>query len=216
MRPETVTVLRTLGPLACKRWLKNGKILGYDHAKQFLVTLREVSDIRSLAALVTELERDPRSMIIRGTPKAGVDLSQPIFRRKCNFDDIPRSWLLLDSDKLECPSRIDHLSVEAIHYLISELPKEFHRSTCFYQFSGSAGHPSKSRTIRAHLLFWSSEPKTCAEFKRYFSPHKGLLDLSLYSVVQPHFIAKPVLDSGMTDPVGIRSGLIEGGSIEHQ
>lgn len=84
---DTVTVLTTFGPLAPKtvfwrslpapadasagEWV----ITPYGNAKTFSIAVRNVSNIYELAGVLDEIEQDPRSLIVRGQPAEGVDLT---------------------------------------------------------------------------------------------------------------------------------------------
>ena len=63
-----VTILRARGKRMVKVLTANGGKRSYDHAAEFEVERRKVTDFESLAALLFELEKRRDSCIIRGVP----------------------------------------------------------------------------------------------------------------------------------------------------
>ena len=73
-------------------------------------------------------------------------------------------------------------------------------SSCWWQATGSAGIKPG---IRLRLAFWLSRPLSDQEARAWL---RGFpCDLSLYSPVQPHYVARPVLQD-VPDPMLRRSG----------
>jgi hypothetical protein len=84
------------------------------------------------------------------------------------------------------------------------LPAEFARASCWAQLTSSAGIANGGR---ARLWFWCSRPVADAEVKRWL--RGSAVDHSLYSPVQPHFVAQPIFQ-GVADPAPLRSAVLTG------
>lgn len=218
---DSITILRTRGPLATKTWRTDGTLKGYDDACWFTVEERPLNSIYDLARVLSEIERDPRSCVIRGRLKPDAaeiqrDVLQSVppaegqFRRKGGlFDDVAHHWVMLDVDGFE--PKVDPIAdpVEAIsEFLIAKLPA-FCATTFYWQMSSSAGHPSKSG-LRAHLWFWLSTPATSEQVKAWSQTTGAQVDRALFNPVQVHYTAAPVFAADVADPVPKRSGVCEG------
>ena len=178
--------------------------------------------IDELSSLLLVLEADPRRVIIRGRLVDSVAPTLPFRRRihdavrpvlEAPYVDQELSWLMIDMDKQQLPSGIDLLAqpLDAIDYLIAQLPQEFHDCTFHYQLSSSAG-VFNTNEVSAHLFFWLQEPATSAKLKPWaeaLNRQRKLIDASLFNTIQAHYTSKPIFPDGFTDPFeGRRSGLI--------
>jgi hypothetical protein len=76
--------------------------------------------------------------------------------------------------------------------------------------------PGNEDTLSVRLWFWSLEPLAEAALTRWArSANKAaglrLIDDSIYRTVQPHYVADPIFEDGMRDPLprrhGVRIGL---------
>ena len=188
----------------------------------YAVQSRSVSNIEDLSALLSKLEEDPHSFVIRGQVAEGVDVSKPLMRRKADalrdkqeapFVDVALPWLMLDIDKQQLPNQIDLLAQPevAVEHLVKQLPPEFHSTSYHYQLSGSAGVFGTDR-VSAHLVFWLDSPATSAQLKEWakaINSDNRLIDEALFNPVQPHYTSKPSFPQGFKDPFeGRRSGLV--------
>ena len=155
--------------------------------------------------LLQDLEVDPQSCIVRGTPhKVG-----PTERRKAVFDDKPQPWVMLDLDD----STIDELGLgpeatpeEIASAAVRLLPGDFQYCDFVYQFSSSMG--IKPNAVKLHLWFWLEEPRTSAEIKAYFAEYKAPVCMSVFDSIQIHYTAAPTLDDGVPDPWPDRLGFV--------
>lgn len=104
----------------------------------------------------------------------------------------------------------------AIEHLIGLLPPELHDASCWWQFTSSQSLPDCEDTLSARLWFWLLDPLDDAALTRWaLSANKAfggrLIDPSLYRAVQPHYVANPIFEDGMIDPLprrhGVRVGL---------
>ena len=161
---DTVTVLTTRGPFATKTvWWRplptpqydsagEWVITQYDNAKTFSIGVRNVGTIDELAAVLAEIEQDPRSFIVRGTPAEGVDPAHAYRRlhpRKgadgpvepATLRAAARYWVPLDIDSIPCPEWLDPVQEPArtVEYVVSQLPEEFHGVTCWGSFTSGQG-----------------------------------------------------------------------------
>jgi Family of unknown function (DUF5906) len=134
---------------------------------------------------------------------------------QATFGEQPRHALIVDVDHIPCPAAIDPRSDPdgAIEYVIGLLPPDLQDATAWWQFSSSQSVTS-SDTLSVHLWFWSAEPLGNAELKRWgalvnkVAGYK-LVDTSLYSAVQPHYVAMPIF-KGIENPLPRRCGLRQG------
>lgn len=188
----------------------------------YAVQSRSVSNIEELSALLSQLEEDPHSFVIRGQVAEGVDVSKPLRRRKADalrdkqdapFFDEALPWLMLDIDKYPIPKHIDLLAdpAKAIDSIVQLLPVEFHNVSYHYQLSGSAGVKETDR-ISVHIAFWLGSPATCNQLRAWaaaVNSNHRLIDEALFNPVQPHYTSKPSFPQGFKDPFeGRRSGLV--------
>ena len=117
-----VTVLRTLSRklLLTKRFYRDKdrsiQKQTYGNAKRFDCDQHWVSGIEDFGALLSKLEQDRSSCIIRGEPLPGIDLSKPVRKTKHkNKDGDPcfRSyengvpWVMIDFDDTPCSPDIN-------------------------------------------------------------------------------------------------------------
>ncbi len=221
-----VTVLTAPGTSTRKVFSLNGEgqveCSAYDNALHFEHHTCTVGDISDFASLLTDVSRSTSKILIRGEPVAG--LPQRTFRRKESFSE-PESgcyWAMLDFDDIAMPNAVSAVRPEAIEFLVSKLPIEFHAASYFYQFSSSAGilnsdgAPRKSG-VSAHVFFWFDAPITGNRLAAWLRMHciesgfytKGLdkggnprisygIDESvLASPVQPHYVALPLIGKGV-------------------
>lgn len=208
---DTLTILRHSTIKLTKVWRQDGSIENYGKAKYFELLEREVGGIHSLSAVLKEIETDPHAAVIRGGYCGDRNVHEKILRQKCNFHDVPRYYMMLDVDgyKTRRDWRADPAG--AVRECIeSTLPSVFHGVSVYWQLSASAGHPSKGDDLRVHIWIWSNTPHTSAELRKWADAVRLPCDHSLFDSVQIHYVAAPVFEDGVIDPIKYRSGLIEG------
>ena len=197
----------------------------YDNCTQFTLKQPEVNGIEELSALLTKLESCTDRLIVRGFPHAEIDLQHPIRKRTFNSKRTPQSapfideaipWLMIDVDDQSLPSGLSLISdpYEAIAYVVSLLPEEFHKSSYHWQFSASAGLYG-DQSISVHLWFWLSKPLTTSSLNTWaksVNANSGteLIDTKMYQVVQAHYTSNPVFLGGFVNPISQRSGFVPG------
>ena len=232
---DIITVLTSAGPLLTKVWDSAvGKPQPYENVKQVKVQEVAVSNIQELSSLLSRLEKDPKSCVIRGRfvgeeearkrypeiierdkrrdpgakpPKPGFAL-----RRKELFPDRPLHYFMIDIDGYR-PEGIDPVTEpEAAidQYITANLPSPFHMISYHWQLSSSAGHPNNREVLKAHVWFWLKHPYTGQEVTIFAEARKLPLDITVFREVQPNYTAAPVFNAGVDDPVPVRSGLCVG------
>lgn len=210
---DGVTVITAATPrgmrLESKYYVKGWTTQGQIHLpKPYLHNVKVVSvdDIWDLSEILTDLEEDPQSCVIRGIPKDKV--IAPCRRQAINFTDRGHYWVCFDFDSI--PGRLTPQQV-----VWRCLPDEFHDASFHWQYSASHGFKDGTRM---HCWFWMDRPVTSPEWLRWLASHgvddsgepKVPIDPALYRVVQPHITAKPFLID-VPDPAPIRSGTVKRG-----
>ncbi|MGO4575001.1 DEAD/DEAH box helicase family protein [Cupriavidus sp. 2TAF22] len=221
-----ITVLTSLDYPVNKRFSldENGQVKkqNFQNAFHFNPVTVPVGGICDLAKLIEFCSADNRHILIRALPVN--PNARSVRKTNENFMEHPdgTDWAMLDFDDIEVPSTVDPLSIEAIEWVISKLPAEFHNVTFFYQHSGSAGVLSSDGTplksgLNAHIFFWLDRRVPGKQLSAYLSLHcmetgfytlgenrGGNVALSfgvdpapLRSEVQAHYIAAPTIDAGV-------------------
>lgn len=211
-----------------------GKPQGYENAQQVSVKEVYVEDIYQLSALLTKLEKQRNSCIVRGRfigheaardlypaeieadARRGKALKPPkdgfTLRRLRFFNDQPLHYFFLDIDRF-VPVGVDPVTQPQAaieQYIAKHLPPCFQGATYHWQLSSGAGHPDNAGVLKAHVAFWLLTP-TLGEHLRAWALGSGIaMDTSVFGAVQPNYTAAPVFVEGVADPVPQRSGLSEG------
>jgi hypothetical protein len=210
---------------------KTGRVIKtpYGLEKYFKMKQVELTGFRHLCKCLDALTRQPLAFVIRGEPLPGIDHEKtrrlfhpdPETSDAATFAEAPRRWFAVDVDKVKCPpATVPATDPEAaIEHVLGLLPPELHDASCWWQFTCSQSLPGHEDTLSARLWFWSLEPLDDASLTRWaLNANKGfgrdngkLTDDSIYRPVQPHYIAAPIFEDGMRDPLprrhGVRAGL---------
>ncbi|NRF68663.1 hypothetical protein HLB44_16850 [Aquincola sp. S2] len=200
MLNQHITTLRTRGPLLAKQWRADGTIANYDSPRQYTFKRQVVGGIDHLYLLLQELQRDPRSCIIRGQPKAGTDPKAVVLRNLDTFEDEPSHLFMVDVDRFE----------GTVEEFVATLPAPLQDASFVWQLSGSHGHPSKGGGLRAHLWFWLETPLTSEQAEAWAKQWIPQADCTVHRTVQVNYTAAPVMDDGVSDPIAQRLGFVEG------
>ncbi|MDD9912318.1 MAG: phage/plasmid primase, P4 family, partial [Alphaproteobacteria bacterium] len=173
-----------------------------------------VEDLESLGTALKELESQPESFVIRGQIKEGMPetVRRKMHMPEAAFDAVARPYLMLDIDKFPCPEFMNPAvhPEEAIKWVLEALPEPFKYTSCYYKFSSSQNiNKDAGNTISVHLWFWCDREVKEDEWKRYFGSVSSPVDHAVFSAVQPHFTANPILEN-MQDPIPNRSGFLNG------
>jgi predicted P-loop ATPase len=228
MSAENLTALVSVsGKYATKQFSpKPGggiKNRGYGNETFFSVASVPVANIQELGCALEQVALNPFAFVVRGEPLPAINRKHT--RRlayadkktgdPAAFGEQPRHAFIVDVDHVACPATIDPISDPdgAIEYVLGLLPPDLWDATVWWQFSSSQSVTSVD-TLSVHLWFWSAEPLSNAELKRWgavvnkVAGYK-LVDTSLYSAVQPHYVAAPIFN-GINDPLPRRCGLRQG------
>lgn len=221
-----ISVLTSLDASVNKRFYLNadGKVEkeNYRNAFLFNVVVHRVNGIDGFAKFIEEISRDSQKLLVRGLPKGRTERVQ---RLKENFIEpfTGVRWVMLDFDGVVLAEGMDPTSQAAIEYLISRLPAEFRNASYYYQFSASSGileadGTPKKPGISVHIFFFLAHPVPSKPMSAYISQYcmdsgfyefrknrGGVAELLLgvdpapiRSFVQPHFIAAPTIEAGVT------------------
>jgi hypothetical protein len=210
-----------------RRERKTGKVVKtpYGRETHFQVKQVDLSGFDHLCKCLYTLTQRPFAFVIRGEPLPDADLAKtrrllyrdPDTGDPATFATAARTWLAVDIDKVRKPVAIDPVSDPdgAIEHLIGLLPPELHDASCWWQFTCSQSLPGCEDTLSARLWFWLLDPLDDASLTRWaLSANKAfggrLIDPSLYRAVQPHYVADPIFEDGMSDPLPHRHGLRDG------
>lgn len=233
---DTVTVLTSLSHALTKKIVKTEVGLATRTSQNVLYYRGEeieVSDIRSLAALLEAVSTDPQKCVVRGAIAAGTNRARMLRRKfpKPEVDEAatlleqPRSWLLCDFDGVELPSGFDPFAdpVETARLVAAKLPGCFHGASLWYQFTASAGIKPG---LHIRLGYWLDRALGESELKLWLGqkiaePGRSRkdwfkefpVDTSFFGTVQPNYIAAPIIGRGAHDPLAgscARSGFITG------
>jgi hypothetical protein len=212
----------------CRRKTDKIIVTGYAREAYFAVTTVDLAGFSHLCRCLDALSQRLTMFVIRGEPLP--DTNRQKTRRlihvdpetgECpTFESAERSWFAVDIDKVRKPVAIDPVSDPsgAIEHLIGLLPPELHDASCWWQFTCSQSLPGNEETLSARLWFWLAEPLDDASLTHWAratnkSAGGKLIDESIYRAVQPHYVAKPIFENGLRDPLprrhGTRAGLDE-------
>jgi hypothetical protein len=196
----------------------------YGLETHFRVEGLAVDSIRSLGRALERVSRNPFAFIVRGEPLPDIDrkrarrLLRPDKKtgEPATFVEAARRWVLIDGDAIPCPAAIDPRSdpESAVEHVIGLLPPELHDAWCWWQFSSSQSVFS-DETLSLHLWFWLETPLGGDELKRWAiavnqAAARKLIDPSLFSAVQAHYVAAPDFVAPLQDPLQRRCGLRKG------
>lgn len=217
MSTDMVTVLRTRGLAATKTIgpSANGApdiVASYGSSKYYSVREETVEGLSDTIKVLDAIPWD--SFIIRGQPLRDIDRSRCLRRlyadretgEPATFEAVPRRWLLVDLDSIECPEGTDPCDgPKAARIARAELPLEFRDAACWWQLTSSA---AIKPGLRLRLAFWLDKPAGTDLLDRWFA--KSPVDASIFRAVQPIYVARPIV-RGVADPVrGPRSGGLPG------
>jgi putative DNA primase/helicase len=217
---DKITILKHPTNLLAKTWQADGTVKAYDNAKYFVWKEAQVENIGALSALLTSLEHDARSCVVRGV-YVGHDKAAELdpeykrgnVRRIADlFDDAPHHWVLVEIDNFEplCSDPVVQPVLAIEEFLAVSLPDCFQGVAYHWQLSNSAGHVKNVGKLKAHVWFWLATPYTSEQLKAWATAFGLDLDKSVFNVVQIHYTAAPVFEAGVADPIPVRSGFVDG------
>lgn len=196
---STVTLLTSKGARLAKLWKRDNTVEGYENAKHFKVTEHNVDSIKAFYELLKAKTSDPLTCMVRGK-YTGADPNNTL-RRISEFEDVPSYLICVDIDKADWDGDIDV-------FVQDHLPACFQNVSYCWQLTGSHRHPTQKGKLSAHLWYWLSEPHTSAELKQWAKDTNYPFDRALFNPVQIHYLASPVTELGIIDPVKQRCGFV--------
>jgi predicted P-loop ATPase len=225
MSPCGLTILRTLGPLATKKFSIDPVTAAvvktpFGNARYFSAQTVEITSIYDLSAKLFKLESDRRASVVRGALAEGVDPARMRRLLYADGDDqptlvrCPRRWVMIDFDRVVAPDGIDPAAdpESAITFLVSLLPSEFTDVTCHWQFGSSQGF--RPGLLSAHLWFWLDREVDDRDLERWAKENRATgVDPAVFRPVQIHYTAAPTFE-GVPDPLPRRSGFRKGSRDE--
>lgn len=214
---DVITVLTAARRLV-KTWRADGSISPYDEAKLYRVRDEHVTGIQGLSRLLTQLESDSKSCIVRGAFVGYEEAARrepelksqqrKTFRRKSCLEDRPLRMLLVDIDSFQSGVADPVSAID--EFIATKLPREFFGVSYHWQLSNSAGHSSKPG-LRAHVWFWLRTPYTSAQLRAWAKAVDFQGDHALFDTIQCHYTGAPIFERGVIDPVPVRSGFVNSG-----
>jgi hypothetical protein len=208
---DVLSILTHSTKRLAKLWKADGSVSNYDQAKYFKLRNHEVGSLADLSLLLSSLEHDTSSCIIRGR-YVGEGGHGRVLRQLEVFADQPLHTVLIEVDNFE-PLTADPVAAPeecALEYVYSCLPPEFHGVSFHWQLSNSAGFPGKEHLLKAHLWFWLKDPATSAALRSWARASGVACDKAVFNPVQIHYTSAPVFEAGVRNPVPARSGLFSG------
>lgn len=148
---DSITVLRTFGPLATKtlrRAASGWQVEGYDRAKHFAGRTLGFVTIQDLYRELTRLARCRTVFVVRAAICDHVDRGYMLRRlhadaatgEPATLEDVPRRTAAFDFDGTALPSGVDPLDpLELGDWLRGRMPPEFHDAAAIVQLTSSAG-----------------------------------------------------------------------------
>jgi archaellum biogenesis ATPase FlaH len=225
---DRITILTAdNGKRATKLWHSPDHIDTYDAGWAFQFRLTgEINGIRELSEVLTSLESDAQTFIVRATRKPLGETSSVTRpeKGKANvgngktrkwhevFNEIPYHFILIDIDGFTPDDDIDPVlnPVEAIEQFVDRnLPDCFRGVSFHWQLSASAGSTKAKGVLKAHVWFWLREPYDSPTLAEWALRWPGI-DKSLFNPQQIHYTASPLAAPGVEVPVPIRSGFAQG------
>lgn len=195
------------GARLTKLWQADGQIAGYEDAKTFDASQVEITSLGSIWAALYGLQNKPDTCVIRGSypelrDAAPGTVASRVLRRVESTVDTPHQWVMLDVDDYTpmLTSPKDDLLEACREFIFDKLPVEFHGRDFIAQASASAGAPGKEDVLKAHLWFWLEQPVDSVAL-RTWAKNWGAVDAAVFRQVQPHYVAAPLFEPGVTDPL---------------
>lgn len=181
--------------------------LPYDAGAWFTHASLSVTGIDRLYEIISALRRCPEALIIRGSVRdSAPDRILRRYKEKQGYapwiEPATPNWVCLDFDSTD--AQMGDGPEAAVSQVLTTLPEGLREASCVWQLSSSA---HKHSTFRGHLWFCLDRGYSDQEVKRALKAHR--VDGSLYSPVQPHYVADPIFQDS-EDPIPQRCGLLRG------
>jgi hypothetical protein len=216
MTGDTITIVRARGRRLSKRFLLNGELQGYDSVRTYDLHQRPVAGLDALQAVLTTIQHHPDCAVVRGAiaDPARTRRVRRLVHRDPKTDDQPtlrelaRRWVSLDFDGVPAPEGLDRRDLLACaRVLLPALPEPWRTAELIVQATSS--HLMKPG-IRLRLWGWCDRPLSGDELRRWF---RGVpVDPSGFGPAQVCYVAAPVFETGLTDPLSERLVRLPGAS----
>lgn len=196
-----ITLGMAHGKRAHKTYHADGTIEPYDIG--FLVRGEEacVASLCGLHALLGHMEGQSAACLVRGRPHGGELVRRAykdhVERGPAGFDRCDRAWFCVDIDGAPLPDGADWRM--PWRWLDGLLPEPLRGAPAVLQYSGSMG---VKPGVYAHVWYVADRAVDDRSLKAWLKSC-GVVDLSLYSPVQPHYVAPPRF-VGLADPCPVR------------
>ena len=205
---DVLTLLRTEDFFLAKTLRADGQIVPCGHPKHFDCLPYKVADLGALSKLLSNIEKAPRTAVIRGRPRGPG--RKGVLRNSDTFEDQPLHAIMLDVDGWTPPRGIDPVQDPEVcidRFINDKLPPAFQGVSYHWQLSASAGTDKAQGKLKAHVWFWLATPYDSATLKAWAKAESLPIDSAVFHPVQLHFTANPILEAGVVDSVPRRSGL---------
>ena len=206
-----VTLARAASGLATKRHRLGpaGGVIteGYPAGEsRWALYRRDVPNLSALSDLLREIGRD--TCLLRGEQAPFVPPGSLVRRRLGETVlDRPTELVVCDIDDLPIPAAIDPITdpLDAALYAAGRLPDEYHEVSFAYAHSASAGF-SPDR-LKVKLFYQATAPvdgETARAYQKGVNEAAGfrLLDPSVTGAAQLIYVAAPVCEPPLRDPLG--------------
>lgn len=213
-----ITVLTSAsGKRATKRFTPK-KVEDYANESRWRWREAEIGTFDDLARLLSEVERDPLSLIVQGNVA-------PAWRDKAI---IPRTKAKGEPSLIDGGSRVVHFDIDKIplplgtgwhdpegvaravwtSVIVARIPA-FDEVSFYWQASSSAGTPGNEHLAKLHI--WALLDQPIDEDQRKPLLKLAGADAALATINQPNYVAAPIFD-GVPDPLADvgRSGVVIG------
>lgn len=214
--------------------------IDYDSPTWFTAETRAVAGIHDLHAVLQDIEADPHACVIRGALRDGVAPDRVRRRKKGDgapFEEVARQWVMLDIDStvalpaatslLDDPDAVARYLLDILAAHVPELEDvsavvQFSSSAALAELAeaeAAAGLPPRWQGVAkpglsAHVWYWLAEPQDETTLKRWLSGISAtglVIDQAAARTVQPHYVAAPIFDHPLHDPLaGRRTLFVEG------
>jgi len=214
---DKLSILYALDPntTTTKTWRKDGSVDDYRAGMWFKHEYAKISGVADMHALLCRVENNPKALVIRGALLDGKTPARVrrTYKEDAYFEDQPLHLFCIAVDKFTplVYAPVLEPGLARDEYLDRMFPDgSFNGVSYAWQLSSSAGHAKNAGVLKAHVWFWSSVAYTSEQMKAWSAKHSKYVDISLYTPAQPHYVARPRFEKGVSDPVPQRCGLVDG------
>lgn len=225
--PYALPALRSVNAMPCAKSI--GRVGGalavvssYGRETRWRVAFHRVATFPRFCEVLEALASSGRDIIIRGAIDLGADYDPAlgVLRRLVGspqgggqWTAAARAWVPIDFDGVEIPADlVDATPEEQLLDVANRLPPAFRGRSFWFQFTSSHGLNASRTSLRVRLWFLADGPIPDSALVFALAPYCVSLavDVSVYRPVQPVYIACPTFAPGVTDPVPMRTGTVEG------